>query len=112
MGICSFGSIGEVVYTYLVSGATYQIVAFQYFGYLHTSIWSRCLSLYHTRAQTLTDEVGPEGWFYDRWDGMERPLVMMISRMIQCKGLVPHAIVWAKLGAAPIVVEALFQVVT
>lgn len=43
---------------------------------------------------------------------MERPMIMMIARMIRSKPSVPHDIVRAELGAAPVVVEALFQAVT
>lgn len=37
---------------------------------------------------------------------------MMISRMIRSKGSTPHSIVRAELGAAPMVVEALFRAVS
>ena len=69
-------------------------------------------SLYHRRLTPLTDQSGSERDYYDGWDAMERPLVMMISRMIRSKGSTPHSIVRAELGAAPMVVEALFRAVS
>lgn len=50
---------------------------------------------------------GPDSRHYDGWDHMERSMVMMISSMIWSKGLIPGTIIRAKLGATPVVVEAL-----
>ena len=44
----------------------------------------------------------------DNWKDFKRPLVSMIARMIRRKALVPHYIIWAEIGAAPILIEALF----
>ncbi|MCO5577073.1 hypothetical protein L7F22_030895 [Adiantum nelumboides] len=43
------------------------------------------------------------------WTLIERPQVLMISRLIRSKASVPHNIVRAELAAPPMVVEALFQ---
>lgn len=52
-------------------------------------------------------DVSDEGW-----RKIERPHVMMISRMIRNKPFVPHEIIRAELVAGPMVVDALFQTVT
>ena len=43
---------------------------------------------------------------------LERPLVSMIVHIIKSKASVSHDIIQAKMGAAPIIIEALFQLVT
>ncbi len=45
------------------------------------------------------------------WPLIERPQVLMISRMIRSKPSVPHDIVRAELAVPPMLVEALFQTV-
>eukprot|EP00249_Psilotum_nudum_P024953 c29331_g2_i2 orf=1-1479(+) len=45
------------------------------------------------------------------WTLIERPQVLMISRLIRSKASVPHDIVRAELAAPPMLVEALFQTV-
>ena len=42
------------------------------------------------------------------WKDLEKPLVSMIACMIRSKTLMPHDIIWAEIGAAPIITEALF----
>ena len=39
---------------------------------------------------------------------LEKPLVLMIARMIRSKESVPHDIIRAEMGATPIITEALF----
>eukprot|EP00249_Psilotum_nudum_P003576 c17033_g1_i1 orf=1-558(+) len=45
------------------------------------------------------------------WTLIERPQILMISRLIRSKSSVPHDIVRAELVVPPMVVEALFQTV-
>eukprot|EP00249_Psilotum_nudum_P033107 c49608_g1_i1 orf=3-206(-) len=45
------------------------------------------------------------------WSELERPLVLMISRLIRCKASVPHDIVRAELVVPPLLVDGLFQTV-
>ncbi|MCO5598486.1 hypothetical protein L7F22_052583 [Adiantum nelumboides] len=45
------------------------------------------------------------------WTQIERPHIIMISRMIRNKSSVPHDIIRAELAAPPMLVEALFQTV-
>ncbi len=55
---------------------------------------------------------GPSSYKGHKWTDLERPLVLMIGRMIRSKASVPHDIVRAEMGAAPIAVEALLRSVT
>ena len=48
----------------------------------------------------------------NHWNDLERPLVSMIAAMIRSKASVPHGIIWAQMGAASIISEALFRSVT
>ena len=48
----------------------------------------------------------------NHWKDLERPFVSMIAGMIRSKASVPHDIIRAEMGAAPIITEALFQSVT
>ncbi|MCO5589434.1 hypothetical protein L7F22_043401 [Adiantum nelumboides] len=45
------------------------------------------------------------------WTQIERPQIIMISRIIRSKPSVPHDIIRAELAAPPMLVEALFQTV-
>ena len=46
------------------------------------------------------------------WTQLERPLVTMLSRQLRGKSTVPHDIIRADFSLPPMLVEALFQVVT
>ena len=48
----------------------------------------------------------------NHWKDLERYLVLMLACMIRSKESVPHDIIRAKMGATPIITEALFQLVT
>ena len=52
------------------------------------------------------------GQVYDGWGSIEKPLVTMIAKMIQCKASVPHNIIKVEMNATPIVVEALTKIVS
>lgn len=69
-------------------------------------------SLFHKRKEPLAGQDGPESDYNDGWRHMERPLVMMIARMIRSKPSTPHEIIRAEMGAAPVVTEALLRAVT
>ena len=43
------------------------------------------------------------------WKDLERPLVSMISHTIRNKALLFYDIIWVEMGAAPIIINALFQ---
>ncbi|MCO5556897.1 hypothetical protein L7F22_010451 [Adiantum nelumboides] len=45
------------------------------------------------------------------WTLVERPQILMISRLIRSKPSVPHDIIRAELAAPPMLIEALFQTV-
>ena len=45
------------------------------------------------------------------WTQLERPLVMMLSRLIRSKSSVPHEVIRAEFALPPMLVEALFQIV-
>ena len=46
------------------------------------------------------------------WVQLERPQILMLSRMIRSKPSTPHDIVRAEFVAPPMVVEALFQTIS
>ena len=43
------------------------------------------------------------------WKDLEKRLVSTIANMIRSNASVPHEIVWAEMGAAPILIEALLR---
>ena len=55
---------------------------------------------------------GPSLIKANHWKDLERPLVSMVACMIRSKASVPHDIIWAEMGAAPIISEALFRSMT
>ena len=55
---------------------------------------------------------GPSSYKVHKWTDLERPLVLMIGRVIRRKAFVPHDTVWVEMGAAPIAIEALLRSVT
>ena len=44
----------------------------------------------------------------NHWKDLKRLLVSTMARMLRSKALVPHDIIWAEMGAAPVIIEALF----
>ena len=48
----------------------------------------------------------------NNWKDLERPLLSTIARIIRSKALMPHHIIQTEMGAAPIIIVALFQLIT
>ena len=55
---------------------------------------------------------GPSLKKANHWKDLERHLMLMIAHMIRSKKSVPHDIIWVEIGAAPIITEALFRLMT